>query len=531
MAVNEILSAAQKTIQEINEEEEKSRRFFMKRRHEIYNDGGQEYLVDQVRREFNEDALNEMRLAPINVLKKIVNKKASIYKRPPIRSTELDTDQALVDFYTEDMAFDRMMMKAHRYFHLFSNTALYIVPNPEGRLQFLVEPPYLYSVSPDPINRVEAEVWVFNSFDEEGQSIRDRNIGPGLGGVESWSRQFGFRKEGDFIDSEEKKSNASTRNYIFWSDQFHLTTNASGAPLLLNPELSLEEQIINPIGKAPVVNLAKDRDAQFWATQGEDAVSLALQVQMGWSDLLTIAKHQAFSLLTVVSEEEPKKLTIGVNRAIWLKQNPDGPTPSISYVQANSPIAEYKEMLLDLLALLLSTNDMPVNSVGGRMATKSFNSGFQALIEMSDTLEIIEQDKPVLRDSEKEVWEIVKCWHNYLLDIGQLQPEAAKLGRFSDDFSINISYQDIKPIESEQERIATVKELLGLGMITKLDAIRKLDPDISEEDAQEKLDQVTEEKEANAQRFLANMQAPSQNNNTGDSDDGGEDNDRQGSSE
>jgi hypothetical protein len=483
-------------IQEIEQQSEETRRTSMKRRHDLYKDGGKEFLIEQIQREFGRDALKEMRLAPINVLKKVINKRSTIYKQPPMRKAEETSDQDLVDFYVEDLELNQKMTKANRYFNLFSNTVLYPVPK-QDRITLHVVPPYLYSVAPSMSDPTKANVWLFNEFIEEGRVTTHDDLQSATG-TQGWERDKGFKTDRDRIDSQERTT-TQKRRFIVWTDEQHMTVDETGMPLMFEETPTF----INPIGVAPVVNITKDRDAEFWATQGEDLVDLCLALQIGWTDILTIAKHQGFSILTVISPEEPKKLTIGVNRAVWLKQDPDGPTPSIGYVQAASPLSEYKDLLMELLGLTLTTNDMSANTVGGSASAKNFNSGFQALIEMSDVLEAIEQDKPVMRDAEKSMWPIIGKWHNFMFDAGVLNEDAKALGKFSDDVGISIQYSDMKPIESEQERITTVQGLSNLSLITRADSLRKLQPDLSDEDIEVKLKELDEEAEQRAERAQA----------------------------
>lgn len=480
-----------KMIEEINSSEERGRRALAKRRHDIYKDGGRHFLIEQIIREFGRDALKEMRLAPINLLKKIVNKRSTIYKRPALRKTEKASDQALVDFYTEELALNEVMQKAHRYLTLFSNNVIYTRPKGD-KLVTNVVPPYLYSISSNPMDRTEIEVYVFNSFLEEGMVTPQENV-PSASGIENFSQERGFKTKGDQVDSRESETNLTQRFYMFWSKDKHFTTNENGEKLLLDPNADHESMDVNPIQLLPIINVAKDRDNEAWATQGEDMIDLTIAIQLGWTDMLTIAKHQGFSILTVVSEEEPKKLTIGVNRAIWLKQNQEGPTPNISYVTAQSPLSEYNEMLMDLLGLLLTTNDMDPGSIGGKGSTRSFTSGFHALIAMSDNLEAVEMDKPSLLDAEKQHWEVIKRWHNWMFDTGTLNQKSRNLGKFSEDLVVNIQFADIKPLESEDEVIARVEKLRGQGLITKKDALKKLNPDLTDDEIEAKLQEIESE--------------------------------------
>lgn len=477
-------------IEEIKGEAEVTRRTLQKRRQDIYKDGGKEFLIDQIVREFGHEALKEMRLAPINLLKKIVNKRSSIYKKAPTRTTKLPSDQALIDFYVEELKLNQIMQKANRYFTLASNTVIYTRPH-KGKLRANVVPCWLYSVVPNCYEKTKIEAYIFNSFIEAGQQTPTSVVPSATGQGANLAKMENMPDSK--IASDSLPSMTDARQFIFWTATEHQTRNDKGEKVILDPEKK-DEQYVNPIGRLPVVNIAKDRDNEPWATQGEDMVDLTIAIQMGWTDVLTIAKHQGFSILTIVSEEEPKKLTIGINKAVWLKSRQGGPTPSISYVQGSSPLSEYKELLMDLLGLLLSTNDMDPQSIGGSKGSRTFTSGFHALIAMADNLEATEADKPTLLDAEKDQWDVIKSWHNWLLESGtEMDEEAKKLGKFSDDFEIQIQYADIKPLESEDEVLNRIEKERKLELITRRDALKKLYPDLTDDQIDEKLKKIDEE--------------------------------------
>jgi hypothetical protein len=477
-------------ISEIQGSAEVSRRAQSDRRHTMYKDGGKKYLVEQLKREFDEQAVNEMRLCPINILKKIVNKRSVVYKVPPVRvSLSGEADQALIDYYTKELKLNVAMQKANRYYTLLANTALYVRPYGQS-LKLDIVPPSLYSIVANPVDRTHVDAWVFSAFTEAGMSTPDRDLSAATG-KQGFQRDAGFSTRQDLVESNENQE-TDDRRFIFWTDSQHFTTDGKANLLVLDPEKG-DEQFINPIGVSPVVNLAKDRDNEPWATQFEDAVDLCLAIMLGWTDVLTVAKNQGFSILTIVSQEEPKQLKVGVNKAVWLRRLPDQEAPSISYVQANSPLGEYRALLLDLLAILLSSNDMPPNSVGGTGANRSFTSGFHALIEMSDTIEAVEADKPAMREAEEQLWQVIAKWHNWMLDMDMLAPEARSLGKFSQDFKIAIAFRDVKPIESESEIIASIKDLMSLRLITRKDALKRLKPDLSDEQLDETIKKIDDE--------------------------------------
>lgn len=482
-------------VKEIQGDNEVNRRGLVKRRHDVYNDGGKAFLIEKILKEFGKDALEEMRLTPINLLKKIVDKRAGIYRRPPRRVAENPQDQALLDYYTRELSFNELMQKANRYLVLASNCTVYFRPH-MGKIKSCVVPAYQYSIVPNEVDQTIPEVFIFSSFVQEGRVAPDSAPLPATG-VQSLNEQRGFKQEGDLVASNEKSSEFTAQKYLFWTAEQQFTTDKAGN-LYLDPSMG-EEQVFNPIKTLPVINVARDRDNEAWAPQGEDMVDLTIALQMGWTDVMTIAKHQGFSILTITSEEEPKKLTIGVNRAVWLKTSPQGPQPSIGYVQGNSPLAQYKELLTELMGLLLSTNNMDPGSIGGK--AKTFTSGFHALIAAADSLEAIEADKPIMLKAEHESWNVIAKWHNWMFDVGQLDQEAAQLGKFSEQFKPVIVFSDIKPIESDDEKISRVEKLINMGLVTRKNALRMLNPEMNEETLDATLAEIDQEKAGNVAKM------------------------------
>lgn len=490
-------------VEEINGESEKTRRAMAKRRHDIFKDGGRAFLIEQIQREFGPEALKEMRLAPVNLLKKIVNKRSQVYKKAPQRKCEGEANQQLVDFYTQRLELNPLMQKANRYYSLHSNEVIYTRPVPQKdgtqALKSDVVAPYLYSIRAEHADKTKIDTYVFNEFIEQGMVTPQHNV-PSATGHQSFSMEPGYKTKGDQVASGETATDLK-RNYIFWQDETHFTTDESGNVIRLADQD--DTQFLNPIQIKPIVNIAKDRDNEPWATQGEDLIDLTMAIQMGWSDLLTIAKHQGYGQPVISSEDEPKKVILGINKALWLKKSPDGTAATFEYVTANSPLDQYKALLMELLGILLSTNDMEPGSIAGAQAVQQFTSGFHQLIAMSDNLAAIEGDKPVFLKAEREHWEIIKRWHNYMYDSGVLDQEARALGRFTDDFKIAVEFADVKPLESEDEILARVEKQRGMGLMTRLDAMMKLYPALSEEEARAKLAEIDAEKAEAIAQFQA----------------------------
>ncbi len=497
-------------LKEIEDEPEIQRKLQAQKRQEIYKGGGKRFLIDQLLAEFGQDSLKEMRICPINLLRKIVNKRSTIYNKPPQRTCELPSDQALLDYYVLEMDFDVQMQKANRYFNLHSNTAIYIRPDGDC-LAMDVIAPSLYSKKPNALDQTKTDVWIFSSFDTLDESLKYDNVpsATGQNGVMT-NRPYGSPQAA--LASDQRTTRDPNKTYIFWTPQEHFTTNSSGLKIKFGPD----DTGLNPIGMSPVIDLSKDKDGLAWAYEGDDTIDLIQLINLGWSDMMTIAKHQGFSIMAVWSEEPPTKMTVGTNKILWLPMKPGGSKPEVNYVQASPPLDSYKSALMELLALLLTTNDMNPKEVGGTGSARSFTSGFQALIETADTYEARRSDEPALMCAEKEAWEIIKAWHNYLYEINALEPEARSLGTFSDDFEPSIRFAPPAAIESDQEKLTVIKMAREENLISQKDAIKMWRPDMNDEQVDGKLNEIQNESKAAMQAFGLDQPTDNKDNTSQD---------------
>jgi hypothetical protein len=117
-------------------------------------------------------------------------------------------------------------------------------------------------------------------------------------------------------------------------------------------------------------------------------------------------------------------------------------------------------------------------------------------------LQAAEKDKPMLRDAEVRFWKLIAKLHNFAFDHKQLtDKDAIKLGKFSADFEMGISYSDAKPLESEMEVINVLKGKKELGLYSRADGLKKLEPNLTEKEIEAKLAEIDEESQARAAAF------------------------------
>jgi len=470
-----------KIIEDISGTEETQRKELAERRQNIYDDGGQVYLIDSLEQEFGKDAIAEMRLAPVNPFKKIVNTISAVYDSEPVRRTELPKDQEIVDAYVKEQQLDSVVFpKLNKYYNAFANAPIMIAPKDELPMP-MVLPGWKYSVVTDPKDPMAASTYILS-------------IIPKRGDVKKSTRQLSATGHNSVsVNNADKDVDESKENefHIFWTDEEHFMVNGNAVKQEDDP--ANEKEGNNPIGVLPFVNITRERES-FWSTQGEDAIQITMLIQKAWTDVFTVVKEQGYGKLIITSAVKPEMMTFGTNKAAWLQTKEGQPTPTAEYLTSGAPITETKELILDLQKQLLITYDISPATMSGDAMMAS--SGFQQLLLMSDTLKSVKRQQPTFSSMERQYWKIKARWHNWMLDNKLLRKDFAAMGKMSEDIEVGLTYRNPMAIESTTEIINEIKELSDIGMITEIEKVKKLHPSMTDEEAEAHLLLLKEEKEA-----------------------------------
>jgi len=92
--------------------------------------------------------------------------------------------------------------------------------------------------------------------------------------------------------------------------------------------------------------------------------------------------------------------------------NVDEPAPTVEVVNANPPVGMHIELIEQLLAFTLSTNDLEPGTVfrQARRRPKMANSGIQEIIQQSEISTSIEDEQEIFREKEPSILQIVAAW-------------------------------------------------------------------------------------------------------------------------
>lgn len=502
-------------IEEILDEENQIRKMREKKRYDVYKDGTRKYVIERLEKEYsNADTLQDAihRTANLSILRKIIDKKSVVYKDGVIREVNSEQGkeekQEQLDSFTDLLNINSAMKKVNRYLENHKNCDVYITPydcpmTGYKKIRLQVLPPYLYDVIEDAENPEIPRVYVFSYMPSVEQKTYSK--GHGQSGSRSHQRETNSFRGGDSKDQIIADSPAdfgkNEMRFVWWSNNFHFTTNGKGE--ILN-DTSDEELIIeNPIGRVPFVNFSKDRDGQFWAIGGDDLIEGSILINHLLTDLYFIAKYQGFGIFYLIGKGLPKDFKIGPTDAVLLEQQEGDPDAQIGFATSSPPLESHMKMIEQYMAMLLSTNNLEPGTVSGELSATSASSGIQEMIRQSELVDDIEDQRELYRDQEPHIYDIIFLWQNLLFESGELDKKFADIGMVDiDDFDYSLKFPSPKRFMTDKEKLEIIEKRLDLGLDTKIDAIMRDNPDLTEEQAREKLAQILAEKLERQREFI-----------------------------
>lgn len=492
-------------IKEITGDENRDRKQRELRKHEVYRDKTKKWVLEALAKEgLKLQTLRQMenRASNISICRKIVNKLARCYVGGVQRSIDGEQNQAAVDELERLLEVNQKMDKADKYRRLFYNTAIQVVPEIttteldeaiKHKLKLRVFPPWNYDVIEDANDREVPKVYILTEFTERFNTLQ-RFVRSGTDGREARGLvpnfQVGDQKEQVIADNPEDLG-SEQRQFIWWSETYHFTTNEKGEVI----ENLSPEDLLNPIARLPFVNIAEDQDGEFWAQGGEDLVDGSILINQLLTDMLSLAYIQGWGQGVASGKNLPKVLEGGPHNWLVFDIEHEGdPTPRVEYVSANPPLDSWMRMIEQYVALLLSTNNLSPSNIAGKLDASQFPSGISLLIEKSEATDSIEDAQKDFINAEKDLWDIIRRWQNLFFDAGALAPEFEQAGKIEEGPDVLVKFSDSKPILTEEQKLEMLKVRKELGINTEIELLQIDNPDLSDEEAEAKLLKIREEK-------------------------------------
>jgi len=263
------------------------------------------------------------------------------------------------------------------------------------------------------------------------------------------------------------------------------------------------EENVNPFEVKTIIPIAQEQDGSFWPISGGDVVDGDLLINKIISDINFIAFHQGWGVLFIEGMNIPKVINPSPDNAvIFTKQNPDDPPAVFKYESSNPPLGDWMDTVKMQVSMLLSSNGLaPKNIEMSSFTAKNVESGVSKLVDESEVMSSVQDTQKLYQDKEPEIWEAIRKEHKFYFDKGLLIPDLMEIKPFEDS-NVKLKFNEVRPPLSEAETLDNIKRRKDLGINTMLDLIKKDNPDLSDEDAEEKLKEILTEKIDRQKQFM-----------------------------
>jgi len=516
-----------KIIEEINSPENLRRKEKFYKFYQCYKDNTREYVLRQIRNQFDADTVNEMSYAITNLgfTRKAIDKLARVYnygvEREGIVGDKVDEELTnAIKKITKECDVNRIFKKTNRSLKRDKNTVQFIAPrkvsfddsDPKVTIKPVVLPAFLYDVVELEQNREKAGCYILSDYTPK----HSKNMYYTTGDASVRIRQpdeAGNYPYSDGVDNVIADNPRDQENfgghYVFWSDNYHFTCNDKGQIIDEEGMPKLEpsaDDIANPIETMPFVNYAEDQDNSFWAQGGDDLVDGSISINSMITNIFHIAITQGYGQVVMTGPKLPRSLKLGPNKIVLLEQtNVDEPKPEFKFETANPPLTELRELVEFYVALLLTTNNLSTSGVSTKLnGGSTFPAGISMMIDKAESMEDIEDQRQIFIDNEPEFWRIFAKWHTRLKASKELEDDLMDL-TFPEDFNVNVKYGAPVVIMSELEKLGILEKKKGLGLISQMDMLKQEYPDFTDEQLLRKLEELIEEKAKAIAAAQANM--------------------------
>lgn len=427
---------------------------------DIFEGGLKKYVLEVLKNSLSENYFNQIkeRVLPINILKRYVDKVSGVYNQNPIRKTD-EFNRELVKFYEDECDMNVVMHCADEFIQLFKGYAL---------------EPYLDDTLPIPAPRLRAIP--YDRFLVYSNNLTDP-LSPTV-----------------FIKIMGKTSVKTGRGYdqkmyyfVYTNEEFDaFDSSGDSLPMYLEGNGG-----VNPYGIIPFYYGFRSK-TKLIPTQDMDIKAMTEMIPVMLTDMAGAIMYQCFSVIYGV-DIKAENLKLSPN-AFWdLKSDPvSGKEPKIGTITPEADVDKVIKFVMSTLSLWLETKGIKAGTIGS-FDSSNVASGIAKLLDEADTTAIKKTNINAFKGDEKSIWQLISVMHNYWVSSGMLKGQ----GLFTSDFDLSIEFDDPRPLVDRKTEVETVDLEVKSGYLDRRSAMKRLYPDLSEEQITERMLLIEKEGEIN----------------------------------
>jgi hypothetical protein len=424
---------------------------------DIYEGNLLPYVIEALREQLKGQAFEDAshRVAPINLLTKIIDKLSGIYTPAPVRRmvSEVETDKALFDWYTENMDVDSVMAQAAVNIAMTKMALIQPFPH-EGK-------PCLRAVMTDRF---------FVMSNDRINPLKPTHV-------------VTVRK---VKEAEREK----TLFYVYSKDQFVVFDSDGDKRIDIMSSFGNAEGV-NYYEAVPFVYETSSRN-RLMPTPDTDMLAMTKLIPLLLSDLNYAVMYMSFGILYGIDVNDGALQR--APSAFWsLKSDDPEKKPTIGTVKPEVDIDQVMSLVQSELSLWLNSKGIRPGTVGS-LDKDSFASGVSKIVDEMDTFEGRKKLVELMTRLETKVWNLIMHkMHPIWVAAGELEETTL----FSPDAKIEVVFPEQQPLVARGQLVTDQKAELDAGFTTLKRCIAALNPRMSDDDIDALIAEIRAEKAAN----------------------------------
>ena len=473
-------NVAKMLIDEIESDQFEQRRIDEYKAYKVAEGGQRAYVLEALKKLFPK-SWDTMRVSDVSISNKVLSKVAKSYKESPKRVFGNQTDD--INELLDKSHFDSVMSEFDRDYNR-QRYALLWVNEIDDEPQFHSLKGFESFVKINPkTGKLEA---VVINYPDTTVTANSSSTGDNLEQV---------------LSESQDDTSAQSKIYAMWTAEHHSVWQVQSVKGTKGVRKQLSKVVIegnelerNDLGILPFVykTCSSSPDLPFLNQLTDQSIMYNILK----SDELTSCAIQGYAQLVVSLPEDMSMETIngGMTTAIHLPlvEGADNQADA-KYINPNPDLQGMRETIDSYARDVLDEHGITTQS--SKSGNSAYSSGLERLIANADVSDKIRSNQMIYADVEESVKDILTAY-------GYLRQT---------DEPYNVIYEKPKVMISDAETLANIEKRLNLGLITKLEALQIIDPNLSDDAAQDKLDLINEEKQNNINTFMGGFSGQESN--------------------
>ena len=420
---------------------------------DIYRDAWDYIIEEEMAVQFSRESWSKMRLLitkEMNILKRVVNTISMVYMNPAKREALVNEEQdAVYQSILDKLPMNNLMRTINRMTSLTNATLARVV--------------WRDGIDIDVVNFDNAEI------------ILDPSDWKKIIGVKVY---IGYTIGNDGFYPEKYRE-----GYLYTLDHEYFAPHLRGKVIKFksdgkggdifgegedNPYYDQDGKMVLPfvlfLRSFPV-------DCLIDYTTGSDLMDININTAISLAHINNLIKYQSWKQLYAVvngSDKMPPAWEVGPETIIKLEGNRDF-TPSVGTIDLQSNITALYDVIMKRVANVIAQYGIDQDSF---MRTGSPQSGYALKVKKEGLLELREEQLPMYRHSEGDLFNKIRIVNNY---------HSTK--KISDAAEFKIDFGDMTFPVSEQEENAAWIIKLSNNVVNLADWVQAINPDLTEDEA------------------------------------------------